>query len=417
MPHVKGFKGYRFSAEAVGDFNNVVTPPFDVISETQREALANLSPHNTVHLILPKKRGELDGYQAANEDFQHWISAGVLEQDAEESLYLLEQSFNDKDGNAHTRRAFFAAVKIPENDENYVLGHERTFPHKITDRLALTTALRANMGAIFVMYFDQEHRLGNLFDPTKTEAPKVVAETIDGAKLKLWQVPADPTVESFFDRETLYIADGHHRFATAKAYRDEMRAKNPSGDLQPYDFVLMGLVAFDDPGLLVYPAHRVLDRPADFDRGDFFQSLEPWFTIEAVDGGLEEKVHAASGCVLGLHLKGDGDWLLTLKDIDREAFLGSDHGESWRALDVSILHRGVLENILKLPAETEFIYEPDASEALAFCDRGEKSMVFLMNGATPEQIKACADAGEFMPQKATYLFPKLPTGGVFHRLE
>ena len=127
-------------------------------------------------------------------------------------------------------------------------------------------------------------------------------------------------------------------------------------------------------------------------------------------------VESASGCVLGLSTHADGEWLLTLKDIDRHDLLDTTHGPAWRNLDVSVLHRGLLERIMGMEEGTELLYEPNTEAALELVRSGQKAMVFLMNGATPEQILACADAHEFMPQKATYLFPKLPTGTVFHRL-
>lgn len=418
MPEVKAFKGYRFAEEKVGSYDEVVTPPFDVISPAERAELAARSPYNVAHLILPEAEGDLDKYHTAARKFEQWIADGVERRDDEESFYLLEQEFSDYDRNRHLRRAFFAVAKIPEAGERAVLGHEKTFRHKIEDRLALMRATRSNMGGIFVMYPDPEKQLGGFLNQMEARPPDLTATTIDGVTQRLWRVPADPAVTEFFRERPIYIADGHHRFATATAYRDEMRAKEGGDGCRPWDYVLMGFVAFDDPGLLVYPAHRVLDLPQGMAFEAVREKLEPFFSVTEVDNDLAHKVDTRNGCTLGMAVGGAGQFLLKLhQEVDREAFLGTDHGPSWRSLDAAVLHRGIIENILGVEAGSELIYEPDPQKAVAYCERGEKGLAFIMNGATAEQIRACADSGEFMPQKTTYLYPKLPTGAVFYRFD
>lgn len=418
MLELGAFRGYRYCSEVVGSFDDVITPPFDVISARQRESLAAKSGYNIVHVILPQSDPQENRYADAAARFNGWIEEGALVQDAEDSYYLLEQRFHDTSGHEHVRRAFFAAVKIPEAGENTVLGHERTFRHKIEDRLELTRATQSNMGGIFVMYFDREHKTRRFLGQTELRPADLAAETIDGVMLKLWKVPADPAVAEFFKDQTLYIADGHHRFATAAAYRDEMRAKERPAGVRPYDYVMMGLVNFDDPGLLVYPAHRVLDAPAGFSMDGFLAAMSDWFVWRKTRAHeLERLVNESAGCALGLADHEGGAYLFTLKDsVDRREFLRTEHGEAWLGLDVAVLHCGVLERCMGLAPDAELLYEPDTDAALRMVRDGERGMVFILKGATPDQIKACADAGEFMPQKATYLFPKLPTGAVFHRL-
>lgn len=418
MLEVKAFKGYRYNTTVVGSCDDVITPPFDVISPRQRESLAARSPYNIVHVILPQAEPPEQRYERAADRFNAWIDEGALVQDDEESYYLLEQRFFDSSGGEHVRKALFAAVKIPEPGEQTVLGHERTFRHKIEDRLELTRATRSNMGGIFVMYFDREHALRRFLRQTETRAADLRAETIDGVMVKLWRVPADPVVAEFFANQTLYIADGHHRFATAVAYRDEMRAKEKPDGLRPYDYVFMGLVNFDDPGLLVYPAHRVLDPPEHFSMESFLNAMSEWFSYRTTQPeSLERLVNESEGCALGLATHTGPAYLFTLKDgVDRKAFLQTSHGEAWQNLDVAVLHAGILERCMGLAPDAELLYEPDTDAALRTVRDGDRQMAFILKGATPDQIKACADAGEFMPQKATYLFPKLPTGAVFHRL-
>lgn len=418
MPEIKGFRAFRYDPAVVGDLNATITPPYDVITEEERAELAAKSPYCHVHLILPQDRAGEGRYTAAAEDFERFIREGALKQDTEESFYLLEQRFPGKDGGTHVRRGFFAVVKLPEPGEKIILGHERTFTGPVEDRLALTEATQANLGPIFVLYSDPEGRLKDFLGVMDSKAADAEAVTIDGVTQRIWQVPAAATVKDFLANELLYIADGHHRFQTACYYRDAMRKREGSTGLKAYDYCLAGFVAFEDPGLIIYPPHRLLDPPADFDAKAFFDALAQWFTIEEVHGDLAKAVEGGTGTVMGLAFHGHGHYLLTLKDIDRAEMLGDDHGPAWRDLDVAVLHRGILENILGLPADSKLVYERgDAGNALAQVERGDLKMAFILNATRAEQIRACAEAGEAMPQKSTYFFPKLPSGAVIYSLK
>ncbi len=414
MAGIKPFQGIRYNPSQVGSYDDVITPPFDVISPEERELLHSKSPYNYTHLILPSEEGGKDKYAHAAELLAAWLREGVLRQDDEESFYLLEQQFEDQQGRRHTRRGFFNIAKVPEPGEETILGHEQTFRHKIEDRLALTKTCKANFGAVFCTYADPENRLRDFYAPMDTREPDVSATTIDGAHMRLWRVPGDPEVSRFFEDKTLYIADGHHRFKTACVYRDEMREQEKPEGLQPYDYFLMGLVPMEDPGFVVFPAHRALNLPDGAEVSTLLNKLEQWFEVSPTDEDLAQQVQSASGCVIGLAHRDAGRYLLKLRDIDRTELLGDDHGPAWRDLDVSVLHRGILERIMGVPEGTEFVYEPDPGKTLDLVKSGEKEAAFLLKATSPQQIKACADAREFMPQKSTYLFPKLPSGAVFY---
>jgi uncharacterized protein (DUF1015 family) len=414
MPEVTGFRAYRYVQDRVGSYDKVITPPFDVISPEERIELMGYSPFNLTHLILPEEKYGLNKYEAAAKDFQSFIAQGVLTQDPEDSFYLLEQTFNDQDGKKHVRRGFFGVAKIPEPGAETVLGHERTFITKIQDRLALTRATQANLGAVFSLYSDPDGVLHPFLDQMRNRPEDMLAHTIDKVTQRIWRVPNDARVTEFLRDKKLYIADGHHRFATAVAYRDEMRAKeNPTGP-RPYDYVLMGFVDMDDPGLLVYPAHRVLDAPAGFVADEFLTKLKRWFDVTPSGADLAHEVRSAKGCAIGLAIKGAGRYLLTLRDIDRVEFLGADRGPAWRELDVAILHRGIIENTLGLPEGAEFVYEHSAPKALDLVDSGKKGLAFILNATLARQIQACAEAKEPMPQKSTYIYPKLPSGAAIN---
>ncbi len=416
MLEVKGFRAFRFSPEKVGTLDNVITPPYDVISPDERRAFTQRSPQSMAHLLLPEAAEGVDRYERAGRLLDSWIADGFVRQDPEESIYLHEQQFTGLDGAQYVRRGFMAVTRLPEADEKLVLGHERTFSKPIEDRLFLTEATRANLGVIFVLYADPDNSLAAHVAPHYEAAPESEAAVPDGTTVRLWRAPCDAFMKDFFQDKKLYIADGHHRFETAITYRDRMRARMGADGKGLYDYTLMGFVSFSDPGLKIYPPHRLLDPPPGFDAGEFLSALEKWFDVMPAGDDLEEGVRTAANCVLGLALNGTGRYLLKLKSVDRAAFLGDDKAPAWRDLDVAVLHRGIIERILGLPEDTQLTYERSASVALEKVRSGEKGLAFLLKAVRPEQVQACAQAKEPMPQKSTYFFPKIPSGAVIYRM-
>jgi uncharacterized protein (DUF1015 family) len=257
----------------------------------------------------------------------------------------------------------------------------------------------------------------------EAQTPDAGAVTIDGVRQEFWRVPHDESVTEFLCDKTLYIADGHHRFLTACAYRDAMRKAHPDAKgPRPYDFVLMGLVAFEDPGLAIYPPHRLLPKPDGFESARFLEDLARWFEVVPVESSLDKEVERAGkaapsgACIFGVAIHDKGEYLLKLRDLPRDQLLGNDRAAAWRDLDVAVLHRGVIEGILGVPEGTQFTYEKSAERAIAAAQEGEAELAFILRPTRAAQIRACAEAGEPMPQKSTYFFPKIPSGVVIHRL-
>lgn len=415
MLEVRGFRGIRYQTGMVGDLDHVVTPPYDVITPDERADLAERSPHSFVHLILPEDTGDTDKYTAAANTLEAWLASGALVQDETPGIYLLKQHFTDLDGNAQIRKAFFAVIRLPEAGEDYVLGHERTFAKPVEDRLKLTAATQANLGAVFGLYADPSGALTPLLDQMDARPAEGTAHTIDGVKQEFWRVYDDSPVREFFQDQTIYIADGHHRFQTACAYRDELRKQGDLDPEHPANFALMGFVSFDDPGLKIYPPHRVVPKPEDFDADRFLSRLAKHFRVTKLNGDLPDRVKRARGKgTIGLAIPKRGDFLLEFTG-DRVDFLGDDRGPAWRDLDVALLHRGIIERTLGIPEGTVFTYEKSAANAMSAAREGGQ-LSFILQATLAEQICACADAKEPMPQKSTYFFPKLCSGAVIHRL-
>lgn len=417
MPEVRGFCGWRYAPEVAGHPNTCITPPYDVISAEERASLAASNPNNFVHVLLPEPDGDRNRYTVAGETLAQWIAAGVLRQDEAPSYYLLRQRFTDLDGNPQERRGFFGVVRLPEEGERTILGHERTFDNPVEDRLRLTEAVHGNLGAVFVLHNDAQKRLTAFLGQMDTRAPDLEAHTFDGVAQAFWRVSEDPAVNACLKDEVFYIADGHHRFRTACAYRDAQRAAhNAPAEPQPYDYALMGFVAFDDPGLKIYPPHRLVATPEGFDAATFLRDLETWFEVSPVDSDLPTRVERGQGAtVMGVRIHGAGEFLLTLKEDRRVDLLGNDRDPAWRDLDVAVLHRGILERVLGFPEGSKFGYEKNLDAALEAVDTGSCGLAFILRATRADQIRACAEAGEPMPQKSTYFFPKLPSGGVIYR--
>jgi uncharacterized protein (DUF1015 family) len=422
MVDIRGFQGLRFNAAITGTLDNVLTPPYDVIDSDERQRLANSCPYNMTHVILPVAEGKETAYEKSARLFHEWVTAGVLCPETEPSLYLLRQQFTGPDGAAFERKAFFALMKLPEPDEHYILGHERTFDKPVQDRFNLLQAVQANLEPIFVMYSDPANRVADrLFQPLATEAPLLQAKTADQVMQELWRVPCPEYLAQHFLNQTLYIADGHHRFKTACAWRDACRKNGSGGDgvLQPYDYIMAGFVSFEEPGLKIYAAHRVVPKSFNVDFGSIMSKFQDYFEcrqLSEVSGvaGLAED--PADACVFIMHTKDNGAWLLRLKEDQRTALVGTDRKPAWQALDVAVLHRGILNQLLGISDGVDLIYEKDSTTAISLVDRGEASLAFLMRPTRPEQVRDCAEAFEPMPQKSTYFFPKLPSGAVIYSL-
>lgn len=419
MADVFPFCGVRYQLEEVESFSDVVTPPFDVIDARTRVLLAEKSPVNMVHVILPEEGPDADKYTMAGRRLRQWIGQGVMRRDAAPGYYHLVQRYKGLDGRTHERRAFFARVRVPEpGEDGVVLGHERTFAHKIEDRLALTKATKANLGAVFGLYEDPEGRVTSVLQAAESRPPDVEAKTVDGVEQRLWRVEPDDAIGEHLRGKPLYIADGHHRFATAAAYRDWVRAQQGSDAPGAHDCLLMGLVEMNDPGLVVWPTHRALDPPEAFRAKAFLRQLETWFDpIPVSREALPAVLEGAPPQAVGMAIHEMGCFLLQPRPDRIDALMDAEVHAVFRDMDVAVLHRGILERVMGLESGMELLYEPNMEKTLALVERGEKRMAFFLRGIGPHRIKTVADAGQYMPQKATYFYPKLPTGAVINLLE
>jgi len=414
MPVIKSFAGVRYDFSRVPP-NEVVAPPYDVIDMNLKGKLYHANPHNVVRLIYG--RGS-DPYADAAQFTTDWTRSGVLKRDREPAVYILEQEFRLADSRSFIRSGFISACKLEEFGGS-VLPHEKTHSGPKEDRLRLMNATGMMFSQIFSFYPDPDRRVDTLLGGAKSSPPDCVAE-YDGVINRLW-VCTDQAVSlgvSDFLRDVrVLVADGHHRYETALAYRDGMRMKNPAHDgHEPYNFVPMFFSNMHDPGMLVLETHRILRGVPGFTEADFISRLGQYFTLSEYPSldTMTRELATANGPAVGMALKtGKIFHLLVLKPEGARLLEGVP--EVVRRLDVTVLHDIILERILGLSPETQerksnLEYERDGREALRLLVEGDRQASFFMRPTPLDDVRIVAEAGRTLPQKSTFFFPKLLSG-------
>jgi len=432
MARVRPFAAYRY-ANAGRDLTPLTAPPYDVISSAQRTELLSQSPHNVVALELPD--GPLDvslpgnRYETGASTWQQWRDSGVLAQDKAAAVYVVEQRYT-VGGKAIRRRAFVAEVGLEPFSARVVLPHERTLPKALGDRYELTRATAANFSQVFGLFDDAAGESDRLFDLITAGAPVAHALDSDGVESTLWAT-TDPDVgtrlTAMLADKPLFIADGHHRYTTALAYRDlrrnEALACGDSSVDPAYDFVMMALVNMEDPELVVLPTHRVADSEGAFDSAVFYAKLSRHFTMSDVAAG---SVDAALDTldVPGFVVMTRDDATPRLArlrdDVDIDLAIDLPRSASWKHLDVTVVQELVLNPLLGIhPDRPETLerlrFVKDADEALAAT--ATHDVAFILRATRMDQLCDVALAGETMPQKSTYFYPKLLSGLLFRSAE
>jgi uncharacterized protein (DUF1015 family) len=420
MADVQPLRALHYEQSVVGGLADVVAPPYDVIDDDQRAALLARSPFNVVAVDLP--RGDPDPYAAAGELFESWQLQGAIVRDAEPAVWAHTQDYSGPDGRTLTRRGFFCRVRIEDYGPGRVRPHERTHPGPKEDRLRLTRATRANVSPIFSLYSDPSHAAWDALAPATEEAPWGEVTDSDGTVHRLWRV-SDPqaiaAVQAAAGGAELLIADGHHRYETMQAYAQEI------GGEGEHRFILMCLVALEDPGLTVFPTHRLVRGLSDERQEALERALERDFDISevAVADIAPPASQAPAVLELGYINRRDGRaFRLRLKDqaIADAALPG--HSDAYRHLDTGVLEALVLKGALGLSDDdiahfNGLFYARDTAEALQMVRSGEYDAAFLMRPTPVAQVRDVAAAGENMPPKSTYFFPKLLTGLLFNPLQ
>ena len=419
MADVRPLPALHYNLDTVGSLGDVTAPPYDVIDAEQRAALLARSPFNVVEIDLPQAGPGADPYEHAAETIDEWTLQEVLTQDREPSLWALTQDYTAPDGATHTRHGILARVGVEDYGPGRVRPHERTQPGPKLDRLNLTRATHHNLSPIFSL---TSADAWPLVEPATEGEPWGEVTDDDGTVHRVWRI-TDPAVheavaERLADAELL-IADGHHRYETARAYRDEV------GGEGAHNFSLMALTGLDDPGLTVFPTHRLVSGLAEDPtlQQRLGNGLRELFETEEVDRDRldpagEEGV-GVFGCFDSHHQRGFRLRLSDTAELDRRL---AGKPEAYRRLDAVILEELVLKGILgmtedDIAAKRGIGYAKSVPDSLALLDEGAYEVAFILRPTPVEQVREVAGTGETMPPKSTYFFPKLLSGLVFNPLD
>jgi uncharacterized protein (DUF1015 family) len=417
---VCAFRALRYDAGRV-DLARVLVPPYDVISEEERAAFYDADPHSAIRLTLTRNVAE-----EASADYTHvrqtldaWQSSGVLVRDAQPALYALRQTFDAPDGTRHTREGFYGLLRIEDYARRVVRPHERTFAAPTADRLKLLRAARANLSGIFTLFEDREQAAAELLAAAFEDEPLARVEDASGALHSLVAL-RDPqqieAVRAFLAQRPVVIADGHHRYETALAYRDERRAAADGPDA-PSEWTLAYFANAYAPGSLLLPTHRLLlERSMPGDRA--------W--RERLPGWAEKSVTAASAealpALLARHLEPLRDaHAFAVDDASGRVRIFSRPRAAGDPLSVCVVHREVIEGVFGIGEEAVdaggIAYPKSAEQAAREVRAGRGALALYLNALAPEDVFRVTAAGDVLPQKSTFFYPKLPTGLVFRLLE
>jgi uncharacterized protein (DUF1015 family) len=417
MAEVQPLRTLRYDLNSVGSLEDVIAPPYDVIDDELRAQLAARSPFNVVEIDLP--RGGDDPYQHAADTFHSWRQEGILVQEREPALWVLQQEYTAPDGSQRTRQGFFARVRVEDYGPGRIRPHERTHPGPKEDRLRLTRATKANMSPIFSLYDDPQQAAWRALERHTQGEPYGEVTEDDGTVDRLWRIDDATAIEQVRQAlapTELLIADGHHRYETARAYADEI------GGEGPHRYVLACLVALEDPGLTVFPTHRLVKDTTSAQQEGLANALRRDFSIEGV-----ERDEIAPGPGNGLATFGYIDahfrrpFRLTLADQSTADAALPGMPEPYRRLDAAVLEALLLKGPLELTDDDishlhRFGYARDAEQALSLVESGEYDLAFLLRPTPVQQVREVAASGASMPPKSTYFFPKLLTGLLFNPL-
>jgi uncharacterized protein (DUF1015 family) len=416
MADVQPLRTLRYDPDVAGPLEDLIAPPYDVIDDEGRAELAARSAHNVVELDLP------ESYQAAAETLDEWRRDGVLVQEDEPAIWALRQDYTAPDGSARSRSGFFARVRVEDYGAGRIRPHERTHPGPKEDRLRLTRATRANLSPIFSLFPDAGGAATEMLGQAMEGEPFAEATDGEGTRNTLWRV-ADreqiAALQAALADAELLIADGHHRYETARAYADEV------GGEGEHRYVLMFLVALDDPGLLIFPTHRMLSGlKDDSEKQEAIRDVARRdFEIETLEDARELEPPADGDRVAFGYMDSflKRPFRLTLKDqkIADEALAGMP--EPYRKLDTAVLEALVLRGALGMSEDDishlrGLDYSKNLPDAIERVESGVADAGFFMRATPVEQVREVAEAGESMPPKSTYFFPKVPTGLVFNPL-
>ncbi|MBE7012308.1 MAG: DUF1015 domain-containing protein [Ruminococcaceae bacterium] len=433
MAKVVPFNGLRYNTEMFSNLDSVTAPPYDIISPAEQDALYEKSEYNIVRVDFAKEQDgdneENNKYTRAGAEFASWIEKGVLKREEKPAFYIYEQVFQ-YNATPISLKGIISAVKIEEFENKVVLPHEETLSKAKTDRFNLMSTTDANMSQIYSLFLDEDSSVEALINLYSKGEPDV-SFVADGIKQNIWIITDEEKTAKITEKfagKQLFIADGHHRYETALRFRNAKREENPDVVDAPYDYVMMMLTSMNDPGLLVFPTHRMIRNLPDFDEAVLVGYLTEDFTVSKVhltEGDYSDIItnrisSVADDKCFALYTGKDYYYRFELKNKNAIDNYITDKSQAYKNLDVTLLHTLVLERFLgidqnNMANQKNLSYTRDAKEAIEKVQSGEYQCSFLINATNVSDIKEISLANEKMPQKSTYFWPKLVTGIVINK--
>lgn len=438
MAEIKPFRTVHYNGECAQDLDRLITPPYDIISLEEQEGFYQAHPLNIIRLVLgkqyPDDNATNNRYTRAAETLKDWMAQGVLRRKDNAGLTIYQMEFDQPEGGRRTLDGMVALVKVDDYGKGKVLPHEKTYKGPKQDQLNLIRACRANLTPIHGLYDDENEKIREVYAAFMNEPPEQEITDADGTVHRTWTLDDPAAIEKIVGLiadKSVFIADGHHRYETARAYKAEMMESGVSDPDGPHQYVMMYLTSMTHPGLLILPAHRMVKGLTDLDVESVLEALEPYFHIEDLCYGendryevaetLVRRIHSYSeiGGKFGMVVQGDNCFrLLRLRDFkDIDALMDPEIPSSLRGLDVTILREVILGLGLgfdKDNAEGQIEYAPVVSEALNKVLKGDIQISFILNPTRVDQVKCAAELGHKLPHKSTYFFPKLSSGLVIN---
>jgi len=434
---IKPFKAFRFDKAVVGDPGSCIAPPYDVINDVQQVQLYNKNEHNIVRIIKgktePSDKGDNNQYTRAADYLNKWINEGALKEDAAETIYAYVQDF-ELGGMQFQRLAFIATAKLEEFGE-VVRPHEQILKKPMLDRLSLKKATAAAFGLVFMLYEDKHKIADKIIEQAATTEPLI--DFVDGQDVRhrLFAITAEEDIQQIvkmMNDKSCVIADGHHRYTTGLTYSKE--SDHPAAKYQ-----MLAFANISHEGLIVLATHRLAGNLENFSFDKLITELEENFDVtelkfdspesktdarqkmlEQMKAGFDEDKNA-----FGIYGSNNAFYVAVLRDKQAMDPVVPDMSPAWRTLDVSILHKLILEKILGIDEERlakgenlQYVKDtPNAiDESISQVDSGNKQAAFFMNPVKMQQLKQVTEAGERMPQKSTYFYPKVFTGLTIQKL-
>jgi len=419
MPTIRPFRGILYNPQTAADIAGAVSEPYDVISSQQQAAYYKSNPYNIVRLILGRHSVQDDRknnrYTRAAKLFAQWQKQRVLLRDSQANIYIYTQSFPHKNSRK-TRTGFIVLLKLEDFAKNSILPHENTFSQPVQDRLKLLHSTGANLSPIFALFGDAQGKVNKLLNQHKRAHRPYFAIEKDKVVHRIWRMGDKRkirTIQQLLKQQQIFIADGHHRYEAALNYKMQMQKKKrrPRGTAA-FNYVMTYLVASNDPGLTVLPTHRAVRIKSNFKLEEIIKSLSKSFKLHKFSSSAKLFSYmlrqGRSGGVFGTYFGKNRFYGLKMKQT------GTHH--PLHKLDVPILHSLIIERILPAaPFEESIYYTRDAQEAIKFVDAGKYQIAFFLRPTKVSQVQKVAKAGEKMPHKSTYFYPKALTGLVINK--